>query len=169
MKNILTLFFFLSLINVFSQEKRIDKKSIPEQVKNYLQLNYPSAREIEYFKKKDKDSSLYEVEFKSNKQEYNLRFSLAGDLVEVEREIEFDEIQPSLQQIIKSTLNENFRRLKIKKTQEVDPVGTRRIEIYIKVKKSDKFKAGFYTVMFDGSGKLLSIEEEKLHSIESVF
>ena len=169
MKNVLTLFFLLSLLNVFSQEKRIDKKLIPEQIKTYLQLNYPSAKGIEYFKKKDKDSSLYEVEFKLNKQEYNLRFSLEGNLVEVEREIEFDEIQPSLQQIIKSTLSENFRKVKIKKTQEVDPVGTKRIEIYIKVEKSDKFKAGFYTVMFDGSGKLLSIEEERLYSIESVF
>ncbi len=156
MKNVLTLFFFFSLLNVFSQEKRIDKKLIPEHVKNYLQLNYPSVKGIEYFKKRDKDSLLYEVEFKLNKQEYNLRFSLKGNLVEVEREIEFDEIQPSLQQIIKSTLSENFRKAK-------------RIEIYIKVEKSDKFKAGFYTVMFDGSGKLLSIEEERLYSIESVF
>jgi hypothetical protein len=169
MKNMLTLLLFLSLLSAFSQEKRIDKKLIPEQVKNYLQLNYPSVKGIEYFKKRDKDSLLYEVEFKSNKQEYNLRFSLKGNLVEVEREIEFDEIQPSLQQIIKSTLSENFRKAKIKKTQEVDPVGTKRIEVYIKVEKSDKFKAGFYTVMFDGSGKLISIEEEKLYSIESVF
>ncbi len=151
MRNVLTLFFLLSLLNVF------------------LQLNYPSARGVEYFKTKDKDSSLYEVEFKLNKQEYNLRFSLKGNLVEVEREIEFDEIQASLQQIIRSTLSENFRKVKIKKTQEVDPVGTKRIEIHIKVEKTDKFKAGFYTVMFDGSGKLLSIEEEKLYSIESVF
>ena len=169
MKNVLTLFFLVSLLNVFSQEKRIDKKLIPEPIKTYLQLNYPSARGVEYFKTKDKDSSLYEVEFKLNKQEYNLRFSLKGNLVEVEREIEFDEIQPSLQQIIRSTLSENFRKVKIKKTQEVDPVGTKRIEIHIKVEKTDKFKAGFYTVMFDGSGKLLSIEEEKLYSIESVF
>ena len=147
----------------------MDKKLIPEQVKNYLQLHYPSAKGIEYFKKREKDSLRYEVEFKLNKQEYNLRFSLKGNLVEVEREIEFDEIQPSLQQIIRSTLSENFRKVKIKKTQEVDPVGTKRIEIHVKVEKSDKFKAGFYTAMFNESGRLLSIKEEKLNSIESVF
>ena len=170
MKNVIgLLFFFLFLVNASAQEKRIDKKLIPEKIKTYLQLNYSLAKGIEYFKKKDGDALLYEVEFKLNSQEYNLRFSAEGTLVETEREIELDEIQPSLQQSIKSALGENFTKIKIRKIQEVDPLGAKQFEVYIKVKKSAKFKAGFYKVMFDSSGKLLSIEEEKLSSIESVF
>ncbi len=170
MKKILTLLFFSYLaIHAFAQERRVNSKLIPEKIKNYLQLNYPSVKGIEYFKKKDKDSLLYEVEFVLNKQEYNVRFSLEGSLVEIEREIEFDEIRTSLQQIMKSALNENFAKVRIRKTQEVDPGAKKHFEVYVKAKKSNKFKAGFYRVMFDGSGKLLSIEEEKLSSIESVF
>ncbi len=170
MKKILTLLFFSSLaIHAFAQEKRVNSRLIPEKIKNYLQLNFPSVKGIEYFKKKDRDSLFYEVEFVQSKQEYNIRFSLEGSLVEIEREIEFDEIRASLQQIIKSALNENFAKVRIRKTQEVDPGAKKHFEVYVKTKKSNKFKAGFYRVMFDDSGKLLSIEEEKLSSIETVF
>jgi len=169
MKTFLTLLFLLFLISAFAQEKRIDKTLIPEQIKTYLQLHYSSAKEIDYFKKKDKDSVFYEVEVDLNKQEYNLRFSLLGNLLETERVIAFNELQPSLQQKLKSALNETFRQLKITKTQEVNQVGTHQYEVYVKVRKSNKFKGRFYKVMFDGSGKLLSIEEDKLFSIESVF
>jgi hypothetical protein len=170
MKKVLTLLLFsFFLLHAFAQEKRIDKKLIPEQVKTYLQRTYPSAREIHFFKKNDKDSLRYEVEFELNKHDYNLRFSPGWDLLETEREIELEEIPPSLQQRITSTLHENFKTFKIKKIQEVDPVGINQYEVYVKVKKGNQFKGGFYNVMFDGTGKLLSIEKDLLYSIESVF
>jgi hypothetical protein len=170
MKKLLMLVFFYScLMCVFAQEKRVNKNVIPEEIKNYLRLNYSEAKEIHYFKKKDKDSLIYEVEFELNREEYNLRFSLQGNLRETEREIELTEIQSSLQQSIKSALDNNFRKFKIRKIQEVNPADNKQYEVYVKVKKDRKFKGGFYKVMFDQSGKLLSIQEEKLYSIESVF
>jgi hypothetical protein len=170
MRNLLVVLFFTSfLISSIAQEKRIDKNIIPDQVKSYQQSNYPLAKHIEYYKKKERDSVFYEMEFEMNKQEYNLRFSLQGNLLETEREIELDEMPAPVKESITSILNENFRKARIRKIQEVNPVGRKQFELYIKAKKSHKFKSGFYKVMFDGSGNLRSIEKDKLNSIESVF
>lgn len=136
---------------------------------SYLALKYPLSKGINYFEKKEGDSLFYEAEFKFNKQEYNLRFSPQGDLLETEREIELDEILLSTKQNIEAALKENFKKSKIKQIQEVNPAGVKQYEVNIRVKNGNKFKGGFYKVMFDSLGKMLSIEEVKLNSIESVF
>lgn len=159
----------LSLFQAMAQEKRIDKDKVPEVIISHLSKNYPSAKDIDYFKKKESDSIFYEAEFKLNRQEYNLRFSLQGVLRETEREIEWNDLPTLVKENIFAVLNENFRKAKVKSVQEVNPVGVKQYEANVKVKKGGKFAGGFYKVMFDATGKMLSIEEVKLNSIESVF
>lgn len=170
MKTFISVFvsvFFFQMAS--AQEKRIDEKRIPVEVISYLKQSYPNAKEKEYYQKKEKDTLYYEVEFELNRQSYNLKFSLIGTLLETEREVELADLPPAQRQTITATLHENFQKLKIEKIQEVDPLGKKQFEVNVKAKKSKKYKPGFYKLMFDAQGRLLSIEEEKLYSLESVF
>lgn len=173
MKQIIILLLFIAaFIPAFSQEKRINEKDLPVQIIQYLQQTYPSKKEVEYYKKKEKDIIYFEAEFELNKQEYNLKFSLNGVLLETEREIELDELESSIKQNILTVLSENFAKTKIEKVQEVDPVGAKCFEVNVKVKKhknNSQYKSRFYKLMFNITGQLLQIEEVKLESIESVF
>lgn len=173
MKKILIIFILAEFaIPAFSQEKRIKEKDIPLQITQYFKLNYPDKKEVEYYKKIERDTIYFETEFKLNKQEYNLKFSLNGVLLETEREIELDELESSIKQNILTVLSENFAKTKIEKVQEVDPVGAKCFEVNVKVKKhknNSQYKSRFYKLMFNITGQLLQIEEVKLESIESVF
>ena len=153
-------------------EKKIKEKNIPTNVTKYLKENYLAVKSFEYYQKKERDTTYYEVEFDLNKQQYNLKFSQVGNLLEIEREIEFDELPNTLKEKMQSTLKEKFKKSKIKKVQEVNPDNKKQYEINVKAKSkpNDKqFKNGFYNLFFDSAGNLLSIEEEKLESIGSVF
>ena len=155
-----------------AQEKKINDKNVPIQVTKYLKDNYSAVMKFEYYQKKEQDTVYYEVEFDLRKLQYNLKFSHIGNILEIEREIEFDDLSKTLKEKIQSILREKFKKSKIKKVQEVNPDNKKQYEVNVKAKSkpNDKqLKNGFYNLMFDKEGNLLNIEEEKLESIESVF
>lgn len=169
-KRFLLIFVFgFQLTNAAAQERGLNKNKIPASIANYLKQNYPTAKGKDYYQKSEHDTLYYEVEFKLKSQVYNLKFSSDGILTETEREIEMEDLAAELKQLISGVLHDNFQKMKIKKILEVNPLGKKQYELYIKVTQSKKYKPGFYNVMFDSKGGLVSIKEEELHSIESVF
>jgi hypothetical protein len=157
------------VINASAQEKKLEEKKIPVNMITYLKQNYPTAKAKEYYQKKENDTLYYEVEFEVNRQEYNLKFSLSGALLETELEVEFEDITPVTKENIVAVLHEKFKKYRIKKTQELKQGGLNQFELNVKVQKSVAYKSGFYDLLFDSKGNLVRIEETKLNSIESIF
>lgn len=166
------LFLFLTIHSVVSaQDRSVNEKDVPVQVKDYLSTTYPESGKKEYYKISKNDTAVYEVEFVANKVRYNLKFTQQGELLETEKEIELEDLDPAVRLKITLIMEKTFSKSKIHKVQEVDPTGLRRYEVTAKIKskKDDAFTSGVYAVLFDESGQLLKIEKEELNSIESVF
>ncbi|WP_083921275.1 PepSY-like domain-containing protein [Cytophaga aurantiaca] len=170
--SILFMFVVCTFFNAVAQERKLKSGEVPSQISSYLMQQYPAAEDIEYYHKKEKDSTFYEVEFELSNADYNLKFSVEGELLETEKEIDFDELSPILKEKILIVMKDNFRKSKIEKVQEVDPIGIKRYEVTAKVKhkgKKNNFENGVYTLLFDQDGRLLKMEQEVLNSIDSVF
>lgn len=80
---------------VFAQKMASDK--VPVAVKQAFEKAYPSAKETKW----DKEGKDYEASFEQGKDELSVVFDAKGQVLEVEKEIEFSALPAAVQTALK--------------------------------------------------------------------
>jgi uncharacterized membrane protein YkoI len=80
---------------VFAQKMVSDK--VPVAVKQAFEKAYPSAKETKW----DKEGKDYEASFEQGKEELSVVFDAKGQVLEVEKEIEFSALPAAVQTALK--------------------------------------------------------------------
>jgi hypothetical protein len=139
----------VSGINLFAQEKKIDKKDVPANVMATFQKAYPKAEvkgtniETEHGKK------YYEIESMEETKHIDLLITSAGKITEIEETISADQIPGS----IMKTLGTKFEGLKVEKAEKVTHGSVSDYELVI------ESKSGKHEVKLNAAGKLLKTEK----------
>ena len=148
----------VSGINLFAQEKKIDKKDVPANVMATFQKAYPKAEvkgtniETEHGKK------YYEIESMEGTKHIDLLITSAGKITEIEETISADQIPGN----VMKTLGAKFKGLKVEKAEKVTHGSISNYELLI------ESKSGKHEVKLNNAGKVLKTEEisKKLDSID---
>lgn len=136
-------------INLFAQEKKINKKSVPAKVMVAFQKAYPKAVvkgtsiETEHGKK------FYEIESMEGTKHIDLLITSAGQITEIEETIPVDQVPGG----VMKTLEAKFKGLKIEKAEKVTHGSVSNYELVI------ESKAGKHEVKLNEAGKLLKTEK----------
>lgn len=113
--------FFLMMNAVFSQEKfereyRITSESVPENAKLFVD-KFNFDKKVKWFAEESQDGKTIEAKSCLNNYKYSIEFSENGNLIDVEKEVNFKELPEKNQQKINSSLTEKYDTYKIKKLQ----------------------------------------------------
>lgn len=120
-----TLIFSLLVLPLicFSQSKnekeiRVSKQNFP--IQTFLCLNEipNTAKRLRYYKETDNTNTSFEAKFKYKKKRYSVEFNEEGLLEDVEITINPKTIEVSILNNIKSYLNKNYKKYKLRKTQK---------------------------------------------------
>ena len=139
----------VSGINLFAQEKKIDKKDVPANVMATFQKAYPKAEvkgtniETEHGKK------YYEIESMEETKHIDLLITSAGKITEIEETISADQIPGS----VMKTLGAKFKGLRVEKAEKVTHGSVSDYELVI------ESKSGKHEVKLNAAGKLLKTEK----------
>jgi len=118
--------FFLLLVclsfNVlFSQQKfekeyRIDQTGVPEKAVEIIK-DWNFNKKIKWYAEESQDGKTFEAKVCYQKKNISVEFSENGELIDVEKTVKFRDLSEEIQQKIKSSLSERFRKYRIKKIQ----------------------------------------------------
>ena len=84
-------FLFFVCCSACSQEVRIDKKKVNPAIIKTLLEKYPNAKRLKYYALKN--SQRIEADFRSQKQNISVTFNANNEIIELEKEIEFEIIK----------------------------------------------------------------------------
>lgn len=174
MKLILLFFFTLSLFVSEAQEKfereyKIPVDSVPAVSIEFMERLVPD-RKIRWIREISQEGTTTEAKVKDGKRKLSVEFTLSGDLIDLEIEIDKKHILSN--QAITNTLNKTYKKYKIERVQlqikgypqEVIDFYTKatdssfldmwfRYEIIIRGKKDQEFHR--YELLFDYDGTLV--------------
>lgn len=113
------LFFFVQLTAQTKNEveRRIKKKAVPSEVKDWFNDAYENQRKVKWFYQTDGDKKVYEAKLMYKNKNHSVEIQPNGDIVNIEVQIELDEIQQEVRQKILAYFNTNYNRFSIKKIQ----------------------------------------------------
>jgi hypothetical protein len=143
----------------------VKQKDVPSAVKEYMQKNYPEAKQLKYYTETIENSILYESTFTFKNDQYNLLFFPDGKIYEIEIVMKFDEFPVAIKEKIISDLNTRYTKYKIYLTEQVYPIEELKYEIKLRGKKTKH--QSYYEVLYDKNGNFLKEEEETIKSIPS--
>jgi hypothetical protein len=106
----------LSAQEKFEKESRIKSKDVPSKALWFLDsLNFDTK--IKWYKDEGLDKTTVEAKFKLNKVKHSVEFDLDGNLVDVEKEVTWESLEPQLKASISSQLQMDCKEHKIEKVQ----------------------------------------------------
>ena len=149
----------------YSQEKSISSATVPEIIRTYIRVHYPTVKKHQYYKEISDGNEIIECDFVLNNDTYSVKFQLDGTYVETERSLKFEELTPDIQTKILESLKSNFSKYKIISAEEILP--STAYEIKIRGKKGQN--KGTFEVYFDKNGELIKIVEVINQAIPSLF
>jgi hypothetical protein len=170
MKNYVFSFAFAFLLVIIfgfvPNEKRIRRSKVPKTILDYLNKEYPQSKHLKFYIETSKDTVFYEVEFES-KDNFTLKFLENGTLLEIEKEVEFEDLPEGTQKAILKSLSSQFKNFKITSVEFFNPHLKIEYELGVRV-KSD---AGIdmYDIHFDEHGNLLRQSERTPNPIQTLF
>jgi len=154
-------FLFLGCCSAFSQEVRIEKKKVnPVLIKTLLE-KYPKAKRLKYYVYKN--SQLIEADFTSQKQNISLTFNGNNEIIELEKEIEYESLSPTVQLQITKYLILEFKNFQLKECQEITSNSVSSIEIEI------QHDGALIDCFFDVNGNFISLEKIEEKPINTQF
>ncbi|WGH74067.1 hypothetical protein P8625_08020 [Tenacibaculum tangerinum] len=114
--------YFAVVVTSFSQQKfekeyKIKLNEVPLKAKSFINKCDFDAR-IKWYAEESQDGKTIEAKFCKDRHVYSIEFDEKGNLLDVERKIKWRELAVKRQQAIKKTLNNHFKKYKIKKIQE---------------------------------------------------
>ena len=160
---IISLITFLLLVccSVYSQEVRIEKKKVNPAIIKTLLEKYPKAKRLKYYA--FKNSRQIEADFRSQKQNISLTFNADNQIIELEKEIEFESLSPTVQLQITKYLVLEFKNFQLKECQEILSNSNSSIEIEI------QYNGQLIDCFFDVNGKFISLEKIEENPINTQF
>ncbi len=154
-------FLFLVCCSAYSQEVRIDKKKVNPAIIKTLLEKYPNAKRLKYYALKN--SQKIEADFRSQKQNISVTFNANNEIIELEKEIEFESLSPTVQLQITKYLILEFKNFQLKECQEILSDSKSSIEIEI------QYNGGLIDCFFDVNGKFISSEKIEENPINTQF
>jgi hypothetical protein len=100
----------------FEKEYRIQEDKVPEKAKSFVN-KFQFDKKIKWFAEESQDGKTIEAKSYLEEYKYSIEFLENGNLIDVEKEVEFTELPKSLQQKIKNSLASKYEKFKIKKLQ----------------------------------------------------
>ena len=156
------LIFTIFQIPLFGQkievEKRIKKSEFPTVAETFIKEKFSEKKRIKYFKEINGDTIHYEAKFKSDGYCYSVEFFDNGQLEDIEKKIQENELPAATQKNINDYFARHYKKYKIKKIQEQTGHGTTRYEIEAKGK--DQSGTYLYEFLFSETG--LFIQRQKI-------
>ncbi|MBX9852135.1 MAG: hypothetical protein K2X86_10290, partial [Cytophagaceae bacterium] len=131
----------------------------------YLSQNYPQARSIKYYREIEGDTTLYEINFKSKEEEYNLLLYPDGRIYETEIVMDFNLLPETVRNKITQDLQVRYNKYTIRLTEQLNPDVELKYEVKVRAKKGNH--SGYFEVFYDGEGNFIEEEEETIKSIPS--
>ena len=167
---ILFLIFFNGFI--FSQQKiekeyRIKPEKVPKVAVDFVTSNNFKKR-VKWFTEESNDGKTFEAKVCHEKHLYSIEFSEEGILLDIEKKVDFKNVNKTAQQNITSYLTDNYSKFRFKKVQiqykgisnELQQVFISKdrklikakiaYELIINAKKDGNFKS--YEMLFDENG-----------------
>lgn len=150
-------FSFCCYAQKVEKEKSINRAKFPEKSIEYLNQNFSEMNGVKYYQEKTKDAIYYECKFQCKGEYFSVKFNDNGSLYDIEKLISEKDISDPALQKIKSRLDDDFTRWKIKKIQERNFQGKLEYEIVVEGKKAKQIKA--HEFHFSESGNFLNQAE----------
>ena len=168
------LLFFLVINYGFSQEKyereyRVIADSIPKNAKLFVD-RFKFDKKVKWFVEESQEGKTIEAKSYLNSYKYSIEFSKSGNLIDVEKQIQFKELSKSLQEKINTSLANKYDKFKIKKLQiqfkgskenllqtifndkKIEEISIN-YELVVKTKKENESKR--YELLVDKNGTIL--------------
>lgn len=163
-------------------EKRVKKREVPEDAKEWLKDAYEKGRKTKWYYQTDGEEKVYEAKLKHKKHLHSIEFDLEGEVQNVEIKIEENEIEPVAYKSIFDYLDSTFTKYSIKKIQiqykgsgddledlideneMEDLIVNYEIEYYGKSEEEDELWEG----LFNQKGQLLQQRVVKLKATDNL-
>lgn len=133
-------------------EKDLRKDQVPKPVVEAFEKAYPNAKKVEFEEETFEGKTVYEVEYKENRKEYDLLYDADGTLLRKEEEIDVQ----TLPEPIRQAVTKAYPKAKIKEAEKLmKPDGTvTGYEVEIKEGRKE------FELELDTDGQILKTEED---------
>ena len=138
-------------------EERIDVEQFPDSALFYLIREFPEARKQKYYRETSTAGLTYEAKFCVGKDHYSVEFEPGGQLIDIEKLIEFEGIPAGVRKRIRERWDEDFKKVKVKRCQRQRSRAGIRYEIELRG-KGEKGKRD-YEYLFASDGRFLQRRE----------
>jgi hypothetical protein len=146
MKNLIAILICFGIVSFgFAQKTKGDE--IPQAVTAAFAKKYPEAKSVKW----EKEDGVYEASFDLHKEEISAQFDTAGNLKEVETEIE----TAALPAPVKNSLSKDYAGYKVKEAAKIVSENSTTYEAELKKGKES------FDLIFSEDGKLLKKSEKK--------
>ncbi len=98
-------------------EKRVNKKEVHEQAKEWLNDAYENKRKTKWYFQTDGDKEVFEAKLKHKKHLHSIEFDLEGNVQNIEILIDENELDKEVRKIITSYFKSNYNKFSISKIQ----------------------------------------------------
>lgn len=174
------MFLILISYSLLAQDKKIEKEErlkeeeVPDTILEKVSAYFDLAEQIRFYRETDSEKTSIEVKFLFNKSAFSIEFSDSSELEDIEKTIDFSELNEEIRTNIEKNLS-SYKKYKIDKTQiqysspnipdteiikqaiEENKGDIIRYELEITLKENKKWKA--YEMLFDDTGTFISKRE----------
>jgi hypothetical protein len=179
---LLFFFFILNGLCSIAQDKKreseqaIKKQELPAEILRSAKPFLQDAARVRYYYETDGDKESYEIKGRIEKKDYSVEYHKDGTIIDIEKLIDFEEIQEEARNSISEYLQENYDRYVFTRVQqqyypqndEADKVLKDfkekdlenfeiRYELEVDTRAGNKLNS--FELLFDNNGKLLQQRE----------
>lgn len=149
-------FILLSGNSIFAQEKKIDKKELPEAVLAAFQKSYPNAEIKGASVEKEHGKTYYEIESIEGSQHRDILYTKKGKVVEVEEAL----ASANIPDFVKNTVMKKYPECEINKAEKMTEGTKIKYELVIKQGEQEQ------EVVLDAKGNIQKAEKMKMKNEE---
>ncbi len=147
----------------YERESRIDAEEVPEKARAFFEEIQPTAKD-KWYREENLQGSALELKMRKDGTRYSIKFTEEGEIVDLEKEVEWRAIPKEVREEIEEELEEEFDRYRIEKIQEQYRGKAKHLIAYIQTGQQRKVKKSLqYEIVLKGK------REGKYHLYEAVF
>lgn len=168
------------------REKSITADKFPPQSLSMIESLLEQSKRMHYYLETDGESVSYEVKLKYKKQKYSIEFDADGQLLDIEKLIEWDDLDETVQSNMNMALDEKWERSKVMRLQrqfryregsvrqltELPPSDANNWEVLyeleVEVQKAAKEQLTAFELLFDSRGALISFRPIEKVAIDNL-
>jgi len=147
----------------YEKETRIEEEEVPERARQFIARIAPTKNE-NWYREQNLKGVAIEVKLKKEGDRYSIKFTEEGEILDVEKEINWKQIPAEPREEIEEELEEMFDRYRIEKIQVQYRGSAQDLITYIQTGKQRKVKKSMqYEIVVNGKRK------GKYHLYEATF